>query len=239
MVAGKQSSGKKATGVPVGFSPLRRHYRLGQLAWEREEVAEVRSGLERWPVTGWTAAAGGRKSGEERARGRKREEKEKKREERNGLGLLPLPATAATGLTFHAFDPNSLSDDILHGVVRSSRAISTIALTAVDYKLTLRGLPVDSDEYRGKLSEVHSRSAWRILKLCEANKGFYVKAGQFVAALRQVPKEYSSTLSSLQDQAVPCHFKAIEEVLIRNLGHKLSDTFMSLDEQPLAAASIA
>ncbi|KAL6225852.1 hypothetical protein ACLB2K_004701 [Fragaria x ananassa] len=111
-----------------------------------------------------------------------------------------ITATAATGLTFHAFDPNSLSDDILHGVVRSSRAISTIALTAVDYKLTLRGLPVDSDEYRGKLSEVHSRSAWRILKLCEANKGFYVKAGQFVAALRQVPKEYSSTLSSLQDQ---------------------------------------
>ncbi|KAL6219416.1 hypothetical protein ACLB2K_007175 [Fragaria x ananassa] len=150
-----------------------------------------------------------------------------------------ITATAATGLTFHAFDPNSLSDDILHGVVRSSRAISTIALTAVDYKLTLRGLPVDSDEYGGKLSEVHSRSAWRILKLCEANKGFYVKAGQFVAALRQVSKEYSSTLSSLQDQAVPCHFKVIEEVLICNLGHKLSDTFMSLDEQPLAAASIA
>lgn len=27
-----------------------------------------------------------------------------------------------------------------------------------------------------------------------------MKAGQFVAALRQVPKEYSSILSSLQDQ---------------------------------------
>ncbi|XP_040373157.1 aarF domain-containing protein kinase 1 isoform X1 [Rosa chinensis] len=159
-----------------------------------------------------------------------------------------ITATTA-GLTFHAFNPNSLSDSspdfpdkirtAVHGVVRSSRAISTIALTAVDYKFTLRGLPVDSDEYRRKLSEVHFRSAWRILKLCEANKGFYVKAGQFVAALRQVPKEYSSTLSSLQDQAVPCHFKAIEEVLIHNLGHNLSDTFLSLDEQPLAAASIA
>ncbi|RXH68470.1 hypothetical protein DVH24_030803 [Malus domestica] len=114
-----------------------------------------------------------------------------------------------------------------------------IALTAVDYKLTLRGIPEDSDEYRQKLSQVHSRSASRILKLCEANRGFYVKAGQFVAALRQVPKEYSSTLSSLQDQAVPCHLKAIKEVLIRNLGHKLSDVFLSLDELPIAAASIA
>lgn len=47
---------------------------------------------------------------------------------------------------------------------------------------------------------MHLRSAKRILKLCEYNRGFYVKAGQFVAALRQVPKEYSLTLSSLQDQ---------------------------------------
>lgn len=118
--------------------------------------------------------------------------------------------TATAGLTFHALSPNSLSDPsqnfpdkirtAVHGVVRSSRAISTIALNAVDYKFTLRGLPVDSDEYRRKLSQVHFRSARRIQKLCEANKGFYVKAGQFVAALRQVPNEYSSTLSSLQDQ---------------------------------------
>ncbi|XP_059451679.1 uncharacterized protein LOC132182448 isoform X4 [Corylus avellana] len=114
-----------------------------------------------------------------------------------------------------------------------------IACTVVDYKYSLHGLPVDSDEYLRKLNEVHLRSAKRMLKLCEANKGFYVKAGQFVAAMRQVPKEYSSTLSSLQDQAVPCHFKAIKQVLISNLGHDLSEIFLSFDEQPIAAASIA
>lgn len=103
---------------------------------------------------------------------------------------------AATGLTFHAFNSDFLSSSSadflpsfpehlrtpIHGVVRSSRAISTvcflppsnspvylsincillvicfrklqIALTAVDYKLTLRGIPADSDEYRQKLSQV-------------------------------------------------------------------------------------
>lgn len=66
-----------------------------------------------------------------------------------------------------------------------------------------------------------------------------MKAGQFVAALRQVPKEYSSTLSSLQDQAVPCHFKAIKEVLTSSLGPDLSEIFLSFDEHPVAAASIA
>ncbi|XP_016648852.1 PREDICTED: uncharacterized aarF domain-containing protein kinase 1-like [Prunus mume] len=133
----------------------------------------------------------------------------------------------ATGLSFHAFNPNFLSSSSdcfpnfpeklrapIHGVYRSSLAIATIAFAAVDYKFTLHGLSVDSDEYRQKLSEVHRRSASRIRKLCEVNRGFYVKAGQFVAALRQVPKEYSLTLSSLQDQAVPYHFKAIKEVFV-------------------------
>lgn len=112
----------------------------------------------------------------------------------------------ATGLTFHAFNPNFLSSSSdsfpnfpeklrapIHGVNRSSRAIATvrflpfhspflsffflkkkkffpfrlslslfiicswklqIAFTAVDYKFTLHGLSVDSDEYRQKLSEV-------------------------------------------------------------------------------------
>ncbi|KAG6387632.1 hypothetical protein SASPL_152824 [Salvia splendens] len=68
------------------------------------------------------------------------------------------------------------------------------------YKYSLHGLPADSDEYGYTLSQIHLRSARRIQNLCDTNKGFYVKAGQFVAAARQVPREYSSTLSSLQDQ---------------------------------------
>ncbi|XP_044468199.1 aarF domain-containing protein kinase 1 isoform X2 [Mangifera indica] len=150
---------------------------------------------------------------------------------------------AATGLAFQAtnhsdFLPEKITASV-DGIVRSSRAISTFASTVADYKYSLYGLTTASEDYRRKLSEVHLRSAKRILKLCEINKGFYIKAGQFVAAVRQVPKEYSSTLSSLQDQAVPFHFKAIKEVLISNLGQDFSEIFLSLDEQPIAAASIA
>ncbi|XP_029123800.1 uncharacterized protein [Elaeis guineensis] len=137
---------------------------------------------------------------------------------------------------------SSSSDKIkfaFDGVVRSSRAIYTITFIVVDYKYSLRSLPPNSNEYRIKLSEVHFRSARRLLRLCEANKGFYVKAGQFVSSLRQVPKEYTSTLSSLQDQAIPCHFKDIKEVITKNLGKDLSEVFLAFDEQPIAAASIA
>ncbi|XP_059644766.1 uncharacterized protein LOC132286447 [Cornus florida] len=165
--------------------------------------------------------------------------------------LYLLTGTGVATCTFQTLNPKSLplpddstpfSDKIrilLDGVVRSSRAIYTITSNVVDYKYSLRGLSENSDEYLRVLSEVHLRSAKRVLKLCEANKGFYVKAGQFVAAMRQVPSEYSSALSSLQDQAVPCHFNAIKEVLINNLGADLSEKFLSIDKQPIAAASIA
>nr|CAD1822416.1 unnamed protein product [Ananas comosus var. bracteatus] len=154
-------------------------------------------------------------------------------------GIAAAAAAAAADPEIIAADPGENLRIAVDGVVRSSRAIYTIAFITVDYKYSLRSLPPDSREYRVKLSEVHFRSAMKLLKLCEANRGFYVKAGQFVSSLRQVPKEYSSTLSSLQDQATPYHFKGIKGVIERNLGKELSDVFLVFDEKPIAAASIA
>ncbi|KAJ6766772.1 ABC1 FAMILY PROTEIN [Salix purpurea] len=158
------------------------------------------------------------------------------------LLLTATTGTAALTLYTATTTTDSFTNKItspIHAVPRSSRAISTIALTVADYKLSLRNLPVNSDSYYQKLSEVHLRSAKRMLKLCEENKGFYVKAGQFVASLKQVPQEYSLMLSSLQDQAVPCSFKDIKQVLQSNLDRDLKNIFLSFDEQPVAAASIA
>ncbi|XP_039049748.1 aarF domain-containing protein kinase 1 isoform X2 [Hibiscus syriacus] len=161
------------------------------------------------------------------------------------VSKFPARATAAFclitagGLSYQAnFLPYFSDSSVSQGFFRSSRAIRTIVVTVADYKYSLHGLSKDCDEYRHLLSEVHLRSAKRLLKLCEINKGFYVKAGQFVSSLRQVPKEYSLTLSLLQDQVVPCDFKVIKEVIISNLGQDLSDVFTWLEEQPIAAASI-
>uniref|UniRef100_A0A453EED9 ABC1 atypical kinase-like domain-containing protein n=1 Tax=Aegilops tauschii subsp. strangulata TaxID=200361 RepID=A0A453EED9_AEGTS len=90
-----------------------------------------------------------------------------------------------------------------------------------------------------QITGVHLRSAKKLLRLCEANRGFYVKAGQFVSSLRQVPKEYISTLSCLQDQATPCKYQDIKIVIEQNLGRDLHGIFLEFDEHPIAAASIA
>ncbi|XP_075099611.1 uncharacterized protein LOC107811034 isoform X2 [Nicotiana tabacum] len=157
--------------------------------------------------------------------------------------LIAVTGLSGAAVTFQTLNPNSLPSStdspFINGVIRSSRALLTITSSVVDYKYSLYGFNPDSDEYRLALSKVHLRSAKRILTMCDTNKGIYVKAGQFVAAIRQVPKEYSTSLSSLQDQAVPCQFEAIKEVLLRNLGPNFSDIFFSFDEQPVAAASIA
>ncbi|XP_059065543.1 uncharacterized protein LOC131857287 isoform X1 [Cryptomeria japonica] len=125
------------------------------------------------------------------------------------------------------------------GVVRSSRAVYTFTVNTLDYKYSLRGYDHKSEDYYRVRSQVHLRAAKRILKLCESNKGFYLKAGQFVASMQHVPKEYTSTLSTLQDQAIPYQIEAIKHVFVDNFGKDLSEIFVTFDEQPIAAASIA
>lgn len=126
-----------------------------------------------------------------------------------------------------------------HGLLRSSRAIYTFTANSLDYKYSLRGYNYKSDEYYEVRSMVHNRAASRILKLCEANKGFYVKAGQFLASLQHMPKEYISILSALQDQALPCAFEVVERVLKEEFGNNVMDMYLEFDKQPVAAASIA
>ncbi|XP_013722444.1 aarF domain-containing protein kinase 1 isoform X2 [Brassica napus] len=142
-----------------------------------------------------------------------------------GVAITAVTSSSAVSVfrdSTSIHNPNKIATAV-EGVVRSSRAIYAITVTVADYKYSLRRVTADSDEYLQRLTEVHSRSAKRILKLCESNKGFYVKAGQFVATLKLVPKEYSSALSSLQDQAVPCNFQDIKHVLTSNLGLNLSE----------------
>ncbi|KAF3667301.1 putative 65-kDa microtubule-associated protein 6-like [Capsicum annuum] len=152
--------------------------------------------------------------------------------------LITAAVTAA--VTFQTLNPNSTNSPFINSIIRSTRALTTIISTIIDYKYTLSCFNLSTDEYRLALTELHLRSAKRILKMCEANKGIYIKAGQFVSGVKQVPKEYSTLLSSLQDQSVPYKFEVIEHVMNNNFGpNSLSEVFLSFDEEPIAAASIA
>ncbi|KAL6209947.1 hypothetical protein ACLB2K_020886 [Fragaria x ananassa] len=104
MVAGGRSSGEKTIGVPVGFPPLRRHYRLGRLAGKREEVARFRTGPVRLSQMARRRQAMVVKfptEGEFGRRREKKEEKEKKRKEkrRKRRARAPSPLPGPTLIT--------------------------------------------------------------------------------------------------------------------------------------------
>lgn len=83
---------------------------------------------------------------------------------------------------------------------------------ALDYKWSLRGMEEGDPGWFAILQQVHQRTAVRMLALCIANRGTYVKAAQQIASLNHIlPREFTETLSVLQDKAEPVAFDKVVE----------------------------
>ncbi|EFX70794.1 hypothetical protein DAPPUDRAFT_327832 [Daphnia pulex] len=88
-----------------------------------------------------------------------------------------------------------------------------VAEILIDYKRTIYSQTIDisSKKYPNIRSDVHLRSAQRLLKLCEEHGGAFIKVGQHLGALDYlIPAEYVSTMKVLHSQAPQ---SAYDEVL--------------------------
>ena len=75
------------------------------------------------------------------------------------------------------------------------------------------------------LLKVHQRSAERLLKLCETNKGVFIKVGQHLAALELLlPPEYTSTLKVLHNNAPQSTLEEVKDVLRQELKKEVTKT---------------
>ncbi|XP_066132395.1 aarF domain-containing protein kinase 1 isoform X1 [Saccopteryx bilineata] len=146
-------------------------------------------------------------------------------------------ALAASGFYLYGnkyLDPNDF------GAVRVGRAVATTAVISYDYLTSLRSVPYGSEEYLQLRSEVHLRSARRLCELCCANRGTFIKVGQHLAALEYLlPQEYTSTLKVLHSQAPRSSMQEVCQVIREDLGQEIHDLFVSFDDTPLGAASLA
>lgn len=101
-----------------------------------------------------------------------------------------------------------------------------------------------TDARRQAAARQQLKSAEALLKLFSGMRGAAMKVGQTLSAvdLGLVPEairpEFQQTLASLQNNAEPVSFAAIEKVVTSDLGEKLSVTFADFEQQPIAAASI-
>ena len=105
----------------------------------------------------------------------------------------------------------------------------------------MRGLARGDEGYRETISRVHRRSAERLLRVFQTNRGVYIKAGQYLAALNHVlPVEFTSTFSVLNDQAPSSSWSDVEQLFREDFGGRHpDDVFDDFERKPIAAASLA
>ncbi|XP_037603041.1 aarF domain-containing protein kinase 1 [Sebastes umbrosus] len=125
-------------------------------------------------------------------------------------------------------------------VVRFGRTAATTAVISFDYLTAFNHVEYGSEEYWALRSKVHLRSAERLRDLCCANRGTFIKVGQHLGALGYLlPEEYTSTLQVLHSQAPQSSIEEIQQVIREDLRKEVSELFVSFEEKPQGAASLA
>nr|CAG4643863.1 EOG090X047B [Lepidurus arcticus] len=128
------------------------------------------------------------------------------------------------------------------GILRFGRATCTVARIAWDYNRTLYSgkYDISAADYQAIKSGVHQRSADRLLGLCLANGGVFIKVGQHVGALDYiVPPEYVKTLKILHNKVPPINLDAVLRVVKEDLQKDPAELFTEIDPTPLGVASLA
>jgi aarF domain-containing kinase len=148
------------------------------------------------------------------------------------------------GAIYVLYDLNANEWDIVHyGPIRAGRAGWAAAQVAFDYKLTFRRhreLSADSLKWLNVKSEIHRRSADRLLRMCCSNGGAYIKVGQHIGALDDLlPSEYVQTFKVLHSRAPQSAVSDLLRVVRKDLGQDPNKVFKCFDPEPLGTASLA
>ncbi|XP_012231002.1 aarF domain-containing kinase 1 [Linepithema humile] len=128
------------------------------------------------------------------------------------------------------------------GIVRLSRAALAVLDIGRYYQKELYNNKLDrtSAEYLQLKSDAHKYGAQKLLELCCANKGVYIKVGQHVGALDYLlPQEYVHTMRVLHSSAPQASFKDVLTVIREDFRKDPYEIFQSIDPEPLGTASLA
>ena len=149
------------------------------------------------------------------------------------LAALTTAAVAVRGPS------ESYSDVVVF--MRFCRTAKTFITVLLDFKYTWYMHPDTSSTYRDETNKLHQRTADRLLALAQANRGLYVKSGQYICSMNHaLPPQYINTLRPLQNDAPSMPFSSVQQLFEQEFPDKLiTELYSEFDPTPIAAASIA
>ncbi|KAI1958657.1 hypothetical protein LOZ58_005064 [Ophidiomyces ophidiicola] len=162
----------------------------------------------------------------------------------------------------------AFSDDIKHGytaVERTGRVVTALAVCineflsasihknkqqthllisflfmGYSYRVTLNQNPDSEEEKTAILNACHKRCAERTLHVLEKNGSIFIKLGQHLSSMGYLlPLEWTATFIPLQDKCPVSSFESVEEMFVKDTGHRIDELFSSFERDPIGAASLA
>lgn len=110
----------------------------------------------------------------------------------------------------------------------------------LSYRVTLKQDLDDPEEASAILKACHKRCADRTLKVLEKNGSIFIKLGQHLSSMGYLlPTEWTQTFIPLQDKCPVSSYESIEDMFIRDTGHRIEDDFSEFSKEPIGAASLA
>ncbi|KAL0830529.1 hypothetical protein ABMA28_002689 [Loxostege sticticalis] len=135
-----------------------------------------------------------------------------------------------------------LEENDISTIVRITRT----AVTAIDIGRTYNKMLYSKEwdkkslEYEAIKREAHQIGADKLLELCRANKGVYIKIGQHVGAMDYLlPTEYVSTMRILHKDAPRNTVEELYKVIKEDLKKDAEELFVDFEPEPLGIASLA
>lgn len=138
------------------------------------------------------------------------------------------------------------SDEIKGSRMRRAAQITGAAAGVAAREATARAIRATgaSDNRRAAASRQQLKSAKALVKVFSGMRGAAMKVGQTLSAVdlglvpEEIRAEFQEILATLQHDAKPVSFKAIQKVIEDDLGEPLKSEFADFEPEPIAAASI-
>jgi len=102
-----------------------------------------------------------------------------------------------------------------------------------------REMPVEPEWLTRRKQKLDAKNAKRLLRGMLTLRGVYIKLGQVLSIMGGfLPAAYSKELESLQDDVPPRPWSEVEEVFRESFGRAPERAFESIEQEPIAAASL-